>query len=128
MSDKKRLFKSVIIGSLSGIVVTIILMCLMSVSMMSIGILHEDIINYVTVGLLGVGAFGGGFLASKINKGAGLVVGAITGALMFLIVVIAALSDGSDISVLIIIKLAVTVALGSLGGIAGLKERKKISI
>lgn len=129
MSDKKRAVKAVMFGTLSGITVTIILMCLMALGILTGGLLPDEILEYTVTAVFAAGAFAGGFVATKINKGAGLVIGAITGGVMFVIVTIGALSKSTEaVSILTLIKLISSVTAGGLGGILGLKERKHISI
>ena len=129
MSDKKLLIKSVVTGTLCGILTCIILMCILSAVMLSVGLLPAAILDYAMIAILAAGAFVGGFIATKINKGAGLIVGALTGTAIMLIIAIAALSRGDlEISALLPIKLAVAAAGGALGGILGLRERSHISI
>lgn len=129
MSDKKKVVKSVIFGVLCGLLSTIILMCILSVVMLTGGLLPSDIIKFAMVGILAVGAFFGGFLATKINKSAGLVVGLITGFVMFLIITATALTKSSEpVSYMTLIKLGAALLAGGAGGILGLRERKRISI
>ena len=129
MSDKKKVVKSVIFGVLCGLLSTIILMCILSVVMLTGGLLPSDIIKFAMVGILSVGAFFGGLIATKINKSAGLVVGIITGFVMFLIITATALTKNSEpVSYMTLIKLGAALLAGGAGGILGLRERKRIRI
>lgn len=129
MSDKKKVIKSVIFGVLCGLPTTIILMCILSVVMLTGGLLPIDAIKFSTIGILAIGAFFGGFIATKINKSAGLTVGAITGFTMFLIITATALTENSEpVSYMTLIKFFATLLSGGAGGILGLKERKIIGI
>ena len=84
--------------------------------------------NAVTA-VFALGAFAGGFIATKINKGAGLIIGLITGLTMFVGVTIAALTRNAEaVTILTVIKLALSVVAGGLGGVLGLRERKRIDI
>lgn len=129
MSDKKRAAKAVTFGTLCGITITIILMCLTALGILTGGILPDEVLEYAAAAIFAVGAFAGGFVATKINKGAGLVIGVITGGVMFVIVTSVALTKNSEaVTILTLIKLFATITAGGLGGILGLKERKRISI
>ncbi len=106
MSDKKKLIKSVSLGSLSGL-------------------LGAELTDYIMVAVTALGALGGGFVAAKLNHGAGLVVGAITGAVIFLLITIAGLSKGGEsVTALTGIRAAAVILGGIAGGICGVKEKK----
>ena len=97
MSGKKRMIKSVVTGLLCGMLVSV------------------------------AGAFAGGFIAAKLNRGAALTIGAITGAAMIAALLLtAALRGEAEFSPLFFIKLGAAVAGGSLGGILSVHERKRI--
>ncbi len=129
MSNKRRAIKAVFFGLLFGIVVTIILMCLMSVVMLSVGLFPQNIVDYAMIAVFGIGAFFAGFTATKINKGAGLIIGLISGFAMFLVITVISLMKITEpVSVLTALRLGAALILGALGGILGLKERKKINI
>lgn len=129
MSDKKRLVKSVLIGSLCGVLATVILMCILAAAMLSAGLFPAGLTEWLTLGFAAVGAFAGGFIAAKLNRGAGLIVGAITGAVMFLLITIAALSrGGTNVSTLTAVRMAALLGGGALGGALGVKERTNVKI
>ena len=77
MSDKKRLIKAIVTGMLCGILTSVTLMCIFALVMTKGGLLPTEVINLLLSGFLAVGAFAGGFVAVKINRGAGLIVGAL---------------------------------------------------
>ena len=129
MSDKKLVLKAVLFGTVCGLLVTIIFTCILSVIVLTSGLLPADITNYVMIVLLAMGTFFGGFIATKINKSAGLLIGLITGFVIFMLVTITGLINSSDsVTILTLIKLITTVIFGGLGGIAGLKKRERIHI
>lgn len=129
MRDKKKLIKSVITGMVCGILTSVVLMSVFAVVMTKVGLLPGQLIDYILTGFLGLGALAGGFLAAKLNKGAGLIAGAATGgAMLAALVLTAAFSGSADFSVLFLFKLAATVAGGALGGILAVREKKRVRI
>jgi len=127
MSGKKRMIKSVVTGLLCGMLVSVVLMCLAALAMTKTGLLPVWIVEYLTAGCLAAGAFAGGFIAAKLNHGAALTIGAITGAAMITALLLtAALRGEAEFSPLFFIKLGAAVAGGSLGGILSVHERKRI--
>lgn len=129
MSDKKRLVKALVIGCLCGMLSCGILTGILAAVILSAGLLPDKLLDYVMIAIAAAGAFVGGFLAAKLNRGAGLIVGAASGAAMFLLLTIAGLSsDGASLSSLSAVRLAALLTGGMLGGILGVRERRHIHI
>ncbi len=129
MSDKKLLVKAVVFGSVCGMLVTVILMCVFAAIIMAGGLLPAEITNYIGVGILSCGTFFGGFVTSKITKSAGLVVGIITGFIIFLIITAMGMAKSDEaLTVLTLVRFILLVIFGGVGGIFGLKKREKIRI
>lgn len=127
MSGKKRMVKSVVIGTLCGLLAGVIGMCLLAVFMLTAGLLSPDLTAYAMVAVASLGALAGAFIAVKLNKGAGLTVGAMTGLAMFLLLTITALAAGdSAFTPMTAIRLGAMLLGGALGGILALKERKRV--
>ena len=124
MSDKKKLIKAVSFGSLCGVLGCVLLMCVFAVIMLTSGLLGAEITDYIMIAVTALGALAGGFVAAKLNRGAGLIVGAITGAVIFLLVTIAGISKGGSVSALTGIRAAAVILGGIAGGICGVKEKK----
>lgn len=124
MSEKKRLIKGAVTGLLCGILTAVALMCVFAVVMTKGGLLPTQLIDYVLAGFLAAGAVVGGFVAAKINRGAGLIAGALTGGCMLCALTLsAALRGEADFSALLAIKAAATILGGALGGALGSLKR-----
>lgn len=129
MSDKKMLIKSVLIGSLCAVLTQIILLCIVSLVMISTKKLFGGALDYIMIAVSGLGALVGGFVSAKLKRGAGLIVGLITGFAVFIILTAAALiNSSSPLSVLSLIRFAVMLLGGAAGGILGVREKTKIKI
>jgi len=68
MSDKKLLAKAVLFSSVCGILILVILMCLLAAVMMSSGVISADILDYCTVGMVGVATLMSGIISSRITE------------------------------------------------------------
>lgn len=88
MSDKKLLAKAVLFSSVCGILILVILMCLLAAVMISSGVISADILDYCTVGMVGVATLMSGIISSRITGSAGLAVGSLTGFFIFLVIVL----------------------------------------
>ena len=129
MSDKKLLIKAVLFGTVCGLLVTVILICILSAIIMTSGLLPAELTDYFTIVLLALGAFSGGLITSRITKSAGLVVGVITGLAIFLLVTITGFSNSNDpVTLLSLIRLISLIVAGGIGGILGLKKKERIHI
>ena len=129
MSGKKTMIKSVLIGSLCAVLAQIILLCIVSLVMISTKKLFTGALDYIMTATSALGALIGGFVSAKLNRGAGLIVGLITGFAVYILLTIAALINGnSPLSVLSLIKSAAMLLGGAAGGILGVKEKTKIKI
>ena len=96
---------------------------------LSAGLLPDKLTDYVMIAVAAAGAFVGGLVAAKLNKGAGLIVGVIVGAGMFLLLTVAGLSaGGASFSSLSAVRIAAMLVGGVLGGILGVKERRHTAI
>lgn len=129
MLNKKLTAKAVLFGVLASLLISIILMCCVSVFILTNGLLPTQMTNIITLSSLGAGTFVGGIVSSRITKSAGLITGLITGFALFLIITIIGLCKSSDtITYLTFIRLAITVILGGIGGIIGVNKKDKIKI
>lgn len=129
MSDKKLLMKAVLFGTVCGLLVAVILTCLFTAVVMTCGLLPADLTNYITVSLLALGTFAGGFITSRITKSAGLIAGLLTGFAIFLLITITGMIKSNDsVTALTLVRLGATLAAGGLGGILGLRRKERIHI
>lgn len=129
MSDKRLLIKSLIIGTLCGVLAQIILLCVAAAAMLCTGKLPGGALDYIMLAVCAIGALAGGFISAKLNRGAGLIVGLISGlALFFILTVAAMIKSDSSFSLLSLIRLAAMLFGGAAGGILGVREKTKISI
>lgn len=129
MLNKKLTAKAVLFGILTSLLISIILMCGVSMFILTNGLLPSELTNIITISTLGAGTLLGGIVSSRITKSAGLITGVITGFAVFLLITIIGLCKSSDtITYLTFIRLAVTVVLGGIGGIIGVNKKEKIHI
>ena len=129
MSGKKTMIKSVLIGSLCAVLAQIILLCIVSLVMISTKKLFTGTLDYIMTAVSATGSLIGGFVSAKLNRGAGLIVGLITGFAVYIMLTIAALiNSGSPLSVLSLIRSAAMLLGGAAGGVLGVREKNKINI
>ena len=87
------------------------------------------VIEYCTLAIDAISVFVGGYIAARINKSKGLVVGTCVGAIVLISVLIIGFSISSSTLTLITLLKTVTFLLFSaLGGIKGVNVKEKIKI
>ena len=95
MSDKKKLITSIAVGCVCAMLCSVILTAILAAAMLSTGLLPGELMGYLSAAILGVSALLGGLIAAKINKGAGIPVGGLTGLLLLCFTVMASCAKGS---------------------------------
>ena len=127
--EKKKLPKAILIGILSSGVIMLLLTCLFCLMLKMTSGLPYGIIDYVMIGIEGVGVLIGAYIACRVSKCKGLNIGAAVGVLtlMILLCVGFALPD-NHIGLLTLIRSAVLLLCGVIGGIAGVNKKEKVRI
>lgn len=125
----KKSIKSIIIGVIVGIFTTIVLFLIIGFAITKMNSYPEKIINYVILAILAVGGFFAGYVTGRIYKSSGILYGAVTGIVLFLIVFLAGINSITGGATLFTLyKLAVLVITSAIGGILGVNKKDKIHI
>ena len=127
--DKGRIVKAVVIGVLISLVLAVILSCLFAVMLNMMAGIPYGIIDYVTVAIEGFSVLIGAYIACVIAKSKGLIIGALCGAISLLIVFAVGMSMAkNNIGLLTVIRSAVMLLCGIIGGIMGVNRKDKVRI
>lgn len=120
---------ALIFGTLAGCGLIALLMCIVSLCILVTGKLPHDSLKWIMVAVCCFSSFISGYITSRLTKSNGLIFGAISGTIIFIIILIAGLicSDGI-FSILTFIKLISIVLCGGLGGIKGVNKKDRIHI
>lgn len=127
--DNQRILKAFLIGILCTIVIILLMTCLFGLILQMMSGIPYGIIDYVMIGIQGIGVLTGAYIAGILAKGKGLILGALIGGVIFLIVLAGGLSIvQNDITILTLIRCVVMIIFGIAGGIAGVNRKEKIRI
>lgn len=127
--DKGRVVKAVAIGVLCSVVLAVLLTCLFSMMLNMMSGIPYDIIDYVMVAIEGFSVLIGAYIACVIAKSKGLIIGALCGAISLLIVFAVGMSMAkNNIGLLTVIRSAVMLLCGIIGGIMGVNRKDKVRI
>lgn len=121
--------KALILGTAVGCTVMALLMCMVSAVLLVSGKLPHNSVKWIMIVLSAVTAFISGYITSRVTKANGLVWGALSGVIFFIIILLAGLIDGDgNFTFITIIKFFVFVLFGALGGIKGVNKKERIHI
>jgi len=112
-------------SSFVGILVIIVCLFAFSILMTKFDA-PEAMVSFMSSLALCIGAYSGGYIASKRRRQNGLLMGIVTGiAIYFLILVVGLIFAKSSITFGFFSKLILTLICGAIGGIVGINSRKK---
>ena len=125
----KKLVKSLLFGVLGGITGISIFTLIFSLIFSIAGMYPADAVKYISLVFLGIGGLAGGYISARINKASGLAVGMLTGFIIFIVILIAGLSNSlGTITLFTLYKLIVLLVFSGLGGILGVNKQTKIKL
>lgn len=123
--DKKAV-KSVILGAVVGILATIIITVICALVIVITGKLPNEAISYISLGVLALGSFIGGYISARIYKHSGLLVGLFTGIIIFIVVFIAGINSITlGVKIFVLIKFFSIIAASTLGAVIGVNKKEK---
>lgn len=126
-SINKKAVKAVFFGAVVGTLITIIITILASLLIIAIGKLPEGLLEYISLGILALGGFIGGYIAGRIYKKNGIFIGLATGLFMYIIVFIAGISSISGgFTIFSLLKLIVLLFFSIVSAILAVNKKEKI--
>lgn len=128
-SEISAKIRGVVLGAVMGSLIIVALISLSAIVFVKSGILPGDYIIYILLLIDLIGSFIGGFMAGSLIKSRGMMWGAFTGFILFLIVFASGMAvNDSTITLATLYKLIVLVLSGLIGGIKGVNKKEKIRI
>ncbi|MBQ4105325.1 MAG: TIGR04086 family membrane protein [Clostridia bacterium] len=121
--------RALLLGTLSGVATIALLLCIATGVLMISGTLPQKYLVWIAIALCGVATLISGYITSRIIKSNGMLTGAISGIIMFLILLFAGFAGSEEtLTYITLIKLFAFVICGALGGIKGVNKKEKIRI
>ena len=116
---------SVLVGVVGALLVSLLLLSMFSI-VMTIRDLPSVVILLLACVSIAGGAFVGGMVAARLIRNRGLLTGAVTGLTFFLILYLTGLiMHQAGMDVWLLVKVAVAMLAGGIGGITGVNMRKR---
>ncbi len=129
IDDKKKIIKAIILGGVSSTCIIAVLMCITAVLLTTSALLPYEYLAYIMLFIDAISVFFGGYIASRINKTKGLILGLINGVVIFTAITISGLlSSGETVTYITLLKLITIIIFSILGGIKGVNVKEKIHI
>ncbi|MGI6265381.1 MAG: TIGR04086 family membrane protein [Acutalibacteraceae bacterium] len=120
-----RIIRALGIGTVAGTLVCLAGLLIMA-AVLTARDMPQSVVTPLAVIAAAFGALVGGFIAARVARGRGLLMGALTGALLYLLILLAGTIWFRDaLGVGLLVKLAVLVVCGGVGGILGVNLRKR---
>lgn len=123
----KKFLKSVLIGTVAAVCITIFLLFTESLVITVCGI-PLSFASAISSIALAIGTLCGGMISALKNGKNGMICGVITAVLLFIIITVVGLIVKNSFSVISLIHLTVTVLSGCIGGILGVNKTEKRKI
>ena len=129
LDDNKKIIKAIILGVMSSACIMAILMSITAVILTTSALLPYEYLTYIMFFIEAISVFFGGYIASRINKSKGLILGFINGSIIFTAITLSGLfTSGDTITYLTLLKLVIILVFSILGGIKGVNLKEKIHI
>ena len=124
-SPSVQLLKDSGIGALIGLILCIIFSLVAAFVVSSADLPHRSVMP-ISIAIIGISSFVGSIISGKIHKRQGLVIGALTGAIMLAVILVAGffVPDESAASTMLL-KALVTLAPSLVGSVIGVNLRRK---
>ena len=121
--------KALIIGSILNMLLIIITTTIISLLMVISGNLFESAADYIMLASFAIGGYFGGYTAARINKANGLLLGVLSGIVVFIIMLILGFSmDTADITYMLLLKALAILLPSAIGGVKGVNKKEKLKI
>lgn len=129
LSIDKKFIRSIIVGTILSVITIILMIMISSLLFVMSGKYPGEFLNYIMLGILGVGGLLGGYISARLNKLSGLITGLITGLCIYIIILISGLATNfGTVTIFTLYKLIVLDLTGALGGIFGVNKKEKLHI
>ncbi len=125
MIDKKKAVASLVAGTLGGLAATAVVLMIFAFITVKMQNVNYDVFLPVVIAAACIGAFCGGYLSARINRSAGLAIGAVSAVLIFAVLLCVSAALGAVPQAAAALRLAAMVISGAIGGVLGVNKRRK---
>lgn len=128
-NGSSKAVKALIFSVLVNILITALCLLFLCLVMTMSGTLFDGILKYLTLIPLAVGGYMGGFCGGRINKEKGMMLGTVSGSIVFIALIIISFSmQSTDITYMIILRAIAIILFSAIGGVKGINKKEKFRI
>lgn len=128
-NDKQQIGKAILIGTIAACITAILLTCVFGFILKMMSGIPYGMIDYVVIGIEGISVLLGAYIACVIVKSRGLIIGAVIGSVSLLILLCCGfILPENNIGLLTVIRCAVLLVCGIIGGIVGVNKKERVKI
>ena len=129
IQDNKTIIKAIIMGVVSSVSIASIIMCIVATILTFSSLLPYEYLAYIMIFILCISVFFVGYIASRINKSKGLILGLINGVIIFSAISLSGMFlSENTVSYITLIRFVAITVCSILGGIKGVNKKEKIHI
>ena len=129
IQDNKTIIKAIIMGVVSSVCIASIIMCIVATILTFSSLLPYEYLAYIMIFILCISVFFGGYIASRVNKSKGLILGLINGVIIFSAISLSGMFlSENTVSYITLIRFVAITVCSILGGIKGVNKKEKIHI
>ena len=126
-TETAKIVRAILLGCAVGVAVCAILLSLSAMLFVKLGSLPLNYLPLITTFIGALGAFTAGYFTVKLYKKRGMLLGALSGILLFLIVFITGIVQGIENDVVsALIKCAVFSVMGAAGGVVRVNKKVRV--
>ncbi|MBQ4129404.1 MAG: TIGR04086 family membrane protein [Ruminococcus sp.] len=127
--NNSNFIKALILGVVSSVGMIAVLLCVVTVVLLASSLLPYEYLSYIMLAVDAIGALFGGYIAARLNKSQGLILGLLNGFILFVGIVISGFCvSGETITILTLLKAVVIIIFSAIGGIKGVNTKEKLHI
>lgn len=121
--------KSLIIGVVSSVAMITVLLCIVTVVLLVSALLPYEYLQYIMLAVDGIGVLFGAYIAGRMNKSQGLLLGLSIGFIVFVALTIVAFATVSGaLTLTTLLKAIVLLIFSCIGAVKGVNAKEKIHI
>lgn len=122
----KTMARAVIFGGLFGSIILILMLLLSAFLVLKMRTISQNVVFGASIISSCVSSFFAGFIASRILKARGMVIGALSALLLFVIILITGtIFAGDNLSLNTLMRFAAMILAGAFGGVLGVNKKKR---
>ncbi len=125
VSPATKILRPLWMGLGIGVMACVVIL-LIAAAVMTTGILPASAVTPIALAAVAIGAFASGFATARLSHERGLLYGAGVGLLLFLLITVAGMLSSQELrGSMMLLKAALTIGFGALGGVLGVNVKTR---